>query len=73
MLTTTEARIHLACQFHLKRGEFLLVTAEDTAEGVRMTFSPLSGEGPGQVTDVTPEGLDDPSWNLTVCNFPDDH
>lgn len=71
MLTTTEARVHIGCQFHLKRGEFLLATVEDTEDGVRMTFSPLSGEGPGQVTDVM--DVESPMWNLTVCNFPDDH
>jgi hypothetical protein len=73
MLTTTEARIHIGCQFHLKRGEFLLDTAVDTAGGVQMTLSPLSGEGPDVVMDVTAEGMDDAMWSLTVCNFPGDH
>lgn len=68
MLTTTEAGIHIGCQFALKRGAFLLATREDTDEGVRMTLTPVSGEGANVVIDVMADSLDTPMWNLTLCN-----
>lgn len=69
MILTAEASIHTGCQFHLKRGEFILLTAEaDGAGGVIMTFAPLSGEGNNVVTEVTEEGLETQLWNLTQCN-----
>lgn len=72
MLTTTQSRIHTGCQFHMKRGEFLLFSAGDTALGVLMTLTSMSG-GPDAQMEVMADHLDDPMWNLVVCNSPAEH
>ena len=72
MLTTTAARIHTGCQFHLKRGEFLLFAAGDTEQGVLMTFTSMSG-GPDNQMEVMADHVADEMWNLVVCNFPSEH
>lgn len=72
MLTTTQARIHIGCQFHLKRGEFLLLSAGDTALGVLMTFTSTTG-GPDNQMEVMADHVEDEMWNLTICNFPSEH
>lgn len=73
MLTTTEACIHVGCQFHLKGGEFLLDTSTPAQDGgMQLFFASMSGL-PDRTSDVTPEGMEDPMWNLTQCNFPAEH
>lgn len=72
MLSTTAARIHTGCQFHMKRGEFLLFAAGDTELGVLMTLTSMSG-GPDAQMEVMADHLGDEMWNLTVCNNPSEH
>lgn len=72
MLTTTAARIHTGCQFHLKRGEFLLLSAGDTELGVLMTLTSMTG-GPDAQMEVMADHVEDEMWNLVVCNNPVEH
>lgn len=72
MLSTNQARIHTGCQFHRKNGDFLLFSAGDTALGVLITLTSLSGGDDNQM-EIMAEHLDDPMWNLVVCNSPAEH
>ncbi len=73
MLSTTAARIHTGCQFHLKGGDFLLVSAGYTISGVLMTFTSLSEDFPGREMEVMADHVGDEMWNLVICNFPAQH
>jgi hypothetical protein len=73
MLSTTAAKIHVNCQFHLKRGEFLLTSVLEVAgEYTRMSFTSMDGTSTSE-TEVQVADLGDEIWNLTQCNFPGEH
>jgi hypothetical protein len=73
MLSTTAARIHIGCEFHLKRGEFLLFAAGDTELGVLMTFHAIADDNVQSQSEVMGDHLDDEIWNFVVCNSPATH
>jgi hypothetical protein len=72
VLTTTQARIHTGCQFHLKGGDFLLDSASDTLSGVLVRFTSLT-EFPDREMEVMADHVEDEMWNLVICNFPAEH
>jgi hypothetical protein len=73
MLSTTAARVHTGCQFHLKRGEFLLFAAGDSELGVLMTFKAVAEGVTDSQVEVMADHVGDEMWNLTLCNFPAEH